>query len=500
MGAYNSVFGIPACASPLLLTKILRQQWGFDGYVVSDCGAIHNIYAEHKYVPTPEEAAAVAVKAGCDICCGRDYGSLIKAVQQGLVSAPEIDRALAYALKSRFQLGLFDPKDLVPFSNIGIDQNDTPRHEALALQVARESIVLLKNNGVLPLDRSKIKRIAVIGANAGSVPMLAGNYNGTPARPVTILEGIKAIAGPAINVTFTTGCPLALQKDGSNQPTPGQLAQAVAAARAADVVIYVGGISAEFEGEEMKRANNFIGFSGGDRTRIELPSVQTDLLKALAAAGRPVIFVNCSGSAMAMPWSAENLPAIVQAFYPGEQGGRAVAEVLFGDVNPAGRLPITFYRATADLPDFADYSMSSRTYRYCNARPLFAFGHGLSYTDFSYGGMALNGEHFPVNATVKVTFNLKNTGLRDGDEVAQVYFRHLDSAVPQPKLALCGFSRIHLKRGESANVSVEVPAQRFRYWDTTQKHYVVEPGKYELLVGAASDDIRLQAPFVIGCE
>jgi beta-glucosidase len=500
MGAYNSVYGQPACANPLLLTDLLRKQWGFTGYIVSDCGAIHDIDAHHKYVATPEEAAAAAVKAGCDICCGSDYNALVIAVQKGLITKQEIDGVVAYALKTRFRLGLFDPPDKVPWSKIGIDQNDTPEHEALALRVACESMVLLKNNGVLPLDRSKIKTIAVIGANADSKTMLAGNYNGTAARPVTILEGIKKAAGENVTVTYEPGCPLALNKTGSNKPGQGIWDAAVAAAKAADVVIYAGGISPDLEGEEMARANGYEGFSGGDRTRIELPEVQSDLLKALQATGRPVVFVNCSGGAMAMPWESQNLPAILQAWYPGEQGGRAVAEVLFGDVNPGGRLPVTFYRSTADLPDFENYSMSNRTYLYFGGQPQFAFGHGLSYTKFSYGKASLKTASATAQDTVKVSFELKNTGSKDGDEVAQVYFRHLNSAVPQPKLALCGFARLHLKRGQTETAAVEIPAQRFRYWDTTKKQYVVEPGDYELLIGGASDDVRLRVPLKITAE
>ena len=237
----------------------------------------------------------------------------------------------------------------VPFAQIPISENNTPEHEALALRVARESIVLLKNNGVLPLDRAKIKRIAVIGANADSVPMLLGNYNGTPSQPVTILAGIRAAAGTNCEVLYEPGCPLAIHTNATIEVSGESWTKAIEAAQKADVVIYVGGISPQLEGEEMKV--NYDGFSGGDRTRIELPAQQTELLKALAATGKPVVFVNCSGSAIAMPWEAEHLPAILQAWYPGEQGGRAVAEVLFGDANPAGRLPVTFYRSTADLPD-----------------------------------------------------------------------------------------------------------------------------------------------------
>ncbi len=259
----------------------------------------------------------------------------------------------------------------------------------------------------------------------------------------------------------------------------------------------MGGITAQLEGEEMGRGSAFDGFEGGDRTKIELPSVQSDLIQALAATGKPVILVNCSGSPMAMPWETEHLPAMLQAWYPGEQGGRAVGEILFGKVNPSGHLPLTFYASTADLPGFTDYSMSNRTYRYFGGKPEFAFGHGLSYTKFIFKGGKMESKSIPADGTVKVTFTVKNVGKLDGDEVAQIYFRHVSSAVSQPKMALCGFIRVHLKHGESSKVAVEVPAERLRYWDTERKQYVVEAGKYEFLIGEASDDIRLKLPMTI---
>jgi beta-glucosidase len=512
MGAYSSLYDKPCCASPFLLTDLLRKKWGFDGVVFSDGGAIGDIWAEHKYVTTPEEAAAAAVKAGCDVSSGgmtpprrktgpghenaglkggAAFSVLPAAVAQGLISEAAVDAALSRELAMRFRLGMFDPPSMVPWSKIGIDQNDTPEHQALALKVAEESIVLLQNKGVLPLNRAKIKRIAVIGPNADAVDMLAGNYKGAASHPVTILDGIKQIAGAGIEVTYAAGCPLALKNDNSNQPTPEATAQAVAAAKSADAVIYVGGLDSTLEKEEGRV--NYQGFYGGDRKQIELPLPQEDLLKALHATGKPVVFVNCSGSAMAMPWEAEHLPAIVQAWYPGEQGGIAVAKVLFGDVNPAGRLPITFYRSTTDLPPFEDYSMSNRTYRYFNGKPLFAFGHGLGYTKFDYAHARLNAAASAPDGTLKLSFTLQNNGARDGDEVAQVYFRHVNSEVPQPKLALCAFTRIHLAKDGRTTVTLEIPVERFRYWDTARKQYAVSPGKYELLVGAASDDIRLRA-------
>jgi beta-glucosidase len=520
MGAYNSVYGTPACANPTLLTYLLRDKWGFDGHVTSDCGAIYDIYANHKFVDSSEEAAAAAVKAGDDLCCGTDYNSLTRAVKMGLVSEAQIDTAVSRLFTARFRLGMFDPPEKNPYAKISISENDTPAHEALALKVARESIVLLKNDGLLPLDRTKIKRLAVIGANADSIPVLLGNYNGRPSHPVTILEGIEQVggaksetiyangektdgnfqAGPGakMEIIYARGCPLALHTNSAGEIKIQDWKDAIEAASSADAVIYVGGISPQLEGEEMKV--NYDGFSGGDRTRIELPSQQTELLKALHALNKPVVFVNCSGSAIAMPWEAENLPAIVQAWYSGEQGGRAVADVLFGDANPAGRLPITFYKSTDDLPAFENYSMSNRTYRYFNGTPLFAFGHGLSYTKFDYSGAQLNAKDFHANETIKISFALQNSGDRDGDEVAQVYFRHVNSALPQPKLALCGFARIHLLKGQAARVTMEIPAERFRFWDVNKKNYGVEPGDYELLVGAASDDIRLRVPLKIAAQ
>lgn len=503
MGAYSSLYGVPCCANSFLLTDLLRKQWGFDGLVFSDGGAIGDIWARHKYVTTPEEGVAAAVKAGCDVSSGGMAGKgggaafslLPAAVSRGLISEKAVDAAVYRELTMRFRLGMFDPPSLVPWSNLTLADNDTLAHRALALKVAEESIVLLKNNDLLPLNRANIKRIAVIGPNADSTNALYGNYHGTASHPITILNGIEQIAGTNIEVTYNAGCPLALKNDDSNKPTAEMTAQAVAAAKMADVVIYVGGLDLTLEQEQAPPNRvDFQGFYCGDRTRIELPSPQEDLLKVLQATGKPVIFVNCTGSAIAMPWEAENLPAIIQAWYPGEEGGIAVAEVLFGNVNPGGRLPITFYASTGDLPGFEDYSMSNRTYRYFNGRPLFAFGHGLSYTKFEYSHAKLVGGTIRSDDAIGLSFTIRNTGKRDGDEVAQVYFRHVHSAVPQPKLTLCSFTRIHLVKGESKTVVLDIPAERFRSWNVAQKRYVVEPGKYELLVGAASDDIRLRVP------
>jgi beta-glucosidase len=496
MGAYNAVYGVPCCASTFLLDDLLRKQWGFEGYVVSDCSAIRDISnrRQHRYVETPEEAAAIAVKAGCNLCCGGDYNALVKAVQKGLISEKQINEALYYTLWTRFRLGLFDPPEQVTYSKYTIEDNDTPEHGQVALEVARQSLVLLKNDGTLPLDRSKYKRIAVIGPNGKSTSMLEGNYHGSASHPISILDGIKQAAGADIEVTFAQGSPnttkpgtaaWSRQDNETKRPVQELYEEALSNAENADLIIYVGGLTPAQEGE------------GFDRDSIELPEVQEKLVQALYATGKPMVMVNCSGSAIALLWESENLPAILQVWYPGQEGGRAVAEVLFGDINPSGHLPVTFYRATSDLPAFTDYSMSNRTYRYFSGKPLYAFGHGLSYTKFDYKSGKLKSKKIAANGTVKVSFTVKNSGKCDGDDVAQVYYRHVDSKVPQPKLALCGFARVHLKQGESEKVTIKIPAERLHYWDTEKKQYMIEPGKYEILVGAASDDIRLKLPMTI---
>jgi beta-glucosidase len=355
-------------------------------------------------------------------------------------------------------------------------------------------LVLLKNDGILPLDRAKYKRIAVIGPNGDSKSMLEGNYHGSASRPVSILSGIKQLAGLGIEVTFALGSPIttvtrtaawSAQDNATTRPLAELTAEALKNAAAADLIVYVGGITPAQEGE------------GFDRSAIELPDVQEKLVQALQGAGKPMVMVNCSGSAVALTWEDEHLPAILQAWYPGGDGGRAVAEVLFGEVNPSGRLPVTFYRATADMPAFTDYSMANRTYRFFSGKPLYAFGHGLSYTSFDFESGKLDSQSVAADGTAKMTFTVKNTGKSDGDEVAQVYYRHVNSKVPQPKLSLCGFSRVSLKSGKSTEIAMEIPAERLRYWDAEKKQYVVEAGDYEFLVGAASDDIRLKLPVTI---
>ena len=497
MSAYNAINGVPAPADKWLLTDLLRDQWGFQGYVVSDCDAVGDIVGGHHYASTREQAAADAVKAGTDLNCGGTYSALVVAVRSGLISEAEVNTALRRVLTERFRLGLFDPPTYA-YAKITAADNDMSQNSNLSLRAAHESMVLLKNNGLLPLDPAKLRRVAVIGANADDTEMLHGNYNGTASHPISILQGLKNGFGTGVEVTYARGCPLAVNAADTFGPSSPEYQQALEAARNADVVIYVGGISAKLEGEEMRVT--MVGFTGGDRTRIELPQVQENLLKALSAVGKPVVFVNCSGSAMAIPWETDHLAAILQAWYPGENGGTAVADVLLGRYNPAGRLPVTFYKSTSDLPDFQDYSMAGRTYRYYTGKALFPFGYGLSYTSFSYGKPSISAQQISPAGTLQVTVPVHNTGARDGDEVVQVYVRHLKSAVPQPLHSLCAFQRVSVPSGQTRTAALTISPAQFRYWDVTKKAYVVEPSRYELQIGSSSADIHARQVVTVTAE
>ena len=486
MSAYNALNGVPAPANAFLLQDNLRGRWGFGGHVVSDDWAVSDVYTGHGFVSSFRAAAVASLKAGTDLETGNEYRYLASAVPLGLVTEAEVDTVLSRVLDARFRLGLFDPPAQVKWTKIGANDYDTPQNAQLALQSARKSLVLLKNEGVLPLNKARIKKLAVIGDNADSIPVLLGNYNGDPSHPITILQGLKNKIG-AERIVFVPGVRLAMKAGEAVDPNNDEFRQAIAVAQGADAVIYVGGLNAALEGEQMPV--DYVGFHGGDRTAIELPAGQNAMLQALQATGKPLVFVNCSGSAVAMPWAAENVPAIVQAWYPGQAGGMAVADVLFGDADPGGRLPITFYRATSDLPDISDYNMKGRTYRYFSGKPLWAFGHGLSYTKFSYGKPAATART-KSNGLISVKLALKNDGKYLGDEVVQIYARPLFADARQPRQRLIGFVRVAVGVGKTAPVQLSIPAARLRIWDTAKNDYRVVPGRYELGIGGASDDIR----------
>lgn len=478
MGAYNRTNGEACCASPTLLQKVLREEWGFEGYVVSDCGAIDDIYAHHRLVDTPEEAAALAVKNGCDLNCGKTYRSLVEAVEQGLITEAELDIALRRLFKARLRLGMFDPQEQVPYSSIPLEVVDCPEHRQLALETARQSMVLLKNEGVLPL-RKDLKRVAVIGPNADQELVMLGNYYGTPAFITSVLEGIKKKVSPGTQVTYVRGCSILAEDRGG-------FAAAVALAKEADVAVVVLGLSQLVEGEEGQEEGNQPGeHSLGDRTRIALPGVQEDLLKEIHATGTPVVLVLLNGSAIAVNWAQAHIPAILEGWYGGQAGGDAVADVLFGETNPGGRLPVTFYQSEEQLPPFTDYGMEGKTYRYFRQPVLYPFGYGLSYTSFSYSQLQVRPTRARPHEQVMIDVTVKNTGNRDGDEVVQLYLQDMEASQPVPITSLMGFQRVHIPAGEEVRVRFTVGTNGLFIVDENDQSRL-EAGKFCLWVGGCS--------------
>jgi beta-glucosidase len=490
MGAYNRVNGEACCASPTLLQKILREEWGFEGYVVSDCGAIHDIYANHLLVETPPAAAALAVKNGCDLECGCTYGipchygQLAEAVRQGLVSEAEIDRSVKRLFTARFRLGMFDPPEMVAYTQIPFSVVDSPQHRELALEVAHQSLVLLKNrDNLLPLDKNALKTIAVIGPNAAETLVLTGNYMGAPAEPVSVLAGIQAAVSAQTGVLYARGCELTgFAQDG--------FAAAVEAAKKAQVAVMVMGLSQQLEGEEGQQEGNPPGVrSLGDRGNLNLPPIQEQLLQAVYETGTPIILVLLNGSALAINWADEHIPAILEAWYPGQAGGTAVANALFGLFNPGGRLPITFYRSSEDLPPFEDYSMANRTYRYFSGDPLYPFGFGLSYTTFAYRNLQIVPEQIKPGDSVSIQVEVENTGQRLGDEVAQLYVQDVAASLPVPRLQLQGFSRIRLAPGQKQIVQFTLTPEQMSFADESGQ-WVLEAGEFKVWAGGQQPNLK----------
>jgi len=469
MGAYNRTNGEACCASVTLLQKILREEWGFNGYVVSDCGAIDDIHAHHKLTQSPEESSALAVKNGCELNCGGTYNSLVKAVREGLISEDEINIAVKRLFTARFKLGMFDPEEMVSYAQIPYEVNDCEEHRKLALEMARKTIVLLKNeNNLLPLSKD-LKAITVIGPNADNLEVLLGNYNGTPSRYVTPLQGIRDKVSPKTKVYYTPGCELiGRSKHG--------FSEAISMAEGSDVVIMVMGLSPRLEGEEGEWGGE------GDRTNIDLPGVQHDLIEAIYETGKPIVLVLTNGSALAINWEAKHIPAIVDIWYPGEEGGTALADVLFGDYNPAGRLPVTFMKSLDQVPEFTDYSMKNRTYRYMKDDPLWAFGYGLSYTKFRYSNLKLNKTEISPTENVEIQVDVENIGKVDGDEVVQLYVSTPESPILAPIRSLQGFDRVFIRSGEKKTVKFTLKPEQFAVVDE-EGRFMVMPGKIEISIG-----------------
>lgn len=484
MGAYNRTNGEPCCASKLLMDDILRGKWGFQGHYVSDCWALNDFHEHHKVTKTAEESAALALERGCDVNCGAVYMRVLAGVEQGLISETLIDRAVIRLLTTRLKLGLFD--EVERFDSIPYEQNDCREHRELNRRAARKTMTLLKNNGVLPLCRDKLQSIAVIGPNADDRLMLPGNYHGTASESITPLDGIRRLAGDGVRIHYAEGCHKFRDRvEGLAQPDD-RLSEAVTAARHSDVAIVVLGLDERMEGEEFDQGN---AYGSGDRESLSLPGRQLALLQAVQATGTPTVLVLCAGSAVELCWADEHADAIVDAWYPGAQGGLALAELLFGAYSPAGRLPVTFYRSTEELPDFLDYSMKGRTYRYMEQEALYPFGYGLSYTEFLYSELSLSESEVESGRPVTAEVTVENAGSVDGDEVVQCYLRDNEASVETPRYSLCAFARVHLKAGERRRVSLTVKPEQMRVvLDNGDR--VIEPGRFTLFVGGSQPDSR----------
>lgn len=487
MGAYNRTNGEPCCGSERLLRKILREEWGFKGHVVSDCWAIKDFHEHHRVTRTAPESVALALNNGCDLNCGNMYANLLIAHKEGLVTEEAIDRSVTRLMVTRMKLGMFDAPEDVPYSKIPYEVNDCDEHRAFALEVSKRSLVLLKNeNGLLPLDKNHITSVAVIGPNADSREALRGNYFGTASRNVTVLEGILEAVPEHVRVYYAEGCHLYKNRVSGLSEPKDRLAEAISAAERADVVVVCLGLDAAIEGEEGDTSNEF---ASGDKKDLNLPGMQQELLEAIHKTGKPVILVLLSGSALAVSWADEHIPAILQAWYPGGEGGEAIASLIFGDYSPSGRLPVTFYRTSGELPDFRDYSMKNRTYRYMEGEALYPFGYGLSYTTFRYRDVRVSKETIPAGESVQCSGFVKNTGTLAAYETIQLYLKHRDAGVTVPRWQLAGFRSIYLKPGEEKEVTFTLTARQMSLVDEDGKR-MLEPGRFTLYLGGCQPDER----------
>jgi beta-glucosidase len=474
MGAYNRTLGEPCCGSFYLLKDILRDMWGFKGHVVSDCWAIRDFHEHHKVTETPEESAALALKAGCDLNCGCTYPMLTVSLKKGLVTEEAINTALKRVLRTRFKLGMFDPVGKGKYDRLDRKVINCEKHQKLALKAAEKSIVLLKNDkNILPLDNSA-KKITVVGPGAANAHTLFGNYYGVSSRFVTVLEGlaekVKDMYG--INLEYRQGCLMY----GANDMSNAEFGQA----NAADIIIAVMGLDGAIEGEE---GDAIASDSNGDRAYIELPPWQINFLQKVRAAGKPVILVLTGGSPIAIPEDIAD--AVIFAWYPGELGGKAVADIIFGDVVPSGKLPITFPVSTAQLPPYEDYSMKGRTYRYMKEKPLYPFGFGLSYTNFRFDSLTLSTPSISAAATVKAKVTLSNTGKREAENVVQIYVSKDERGADDPEFSLRAFRRVLVPAGKSVTAEFALPASAFETVNA-EGDSVLLPGSYTVIAADAA--------------
>ena len=479
MGAYNRVNGEPCCASQMLLADILHGAWGFAGHVVSDCGALTDIHTNHRVTADAVESAALALTRGCDLGCDSLYAEhLAEAIERGLVSEADLDRALARTLATRFKLGMFDPEAHVPFAATPLSVVECEEHRQLAYEAAARSVVLLKNDGILPLG-DEVRRICVVGPNAASLEALLGSYHGLSASLTTLLEGIVGRVAEGVKIEYRPAVQLTL-------PNTNPFDGSVLVAAHSDVTIACMGLSPLLEGEE---GDTILSAETGDRSAIGLPAAQADYLRRIAATGARIVLVLCGGSPIALGDVADLAQAIVYVWYPGQEGGRAVADVLFGDVAPSGKLPLTFPMSDEQLPPYEDYAMAGRTYRYMSAEPLYPFGFGLSYTTFAYGDLALSAERVAAGAGLTVRCSVANTGTVAAEEVAQLYLSDLEATVPVPIHKLVGFQRARLGPGERQELEFTLASEMLALVDDSGASRV-EPGQFRVTVGGCSPGAR----------
>ena len=499
MFSYNRVFGSPAGANKRFMREILEEEWGFDGIVVSDCWAVSDFYQGHEWVKTKAEAAAAALKAGMDLECGADLWAIPEAIEKGLITEADLDESLIKLFEYRYRMGEMDGSS--PWDELPQEKLCSKEHADLALKVARESIVLLKNNGILPL--SKNSKVALIGPNADERMVHWGNYNGYPLNTVTILEGLVS---KGLDVNYVAGVPYvngtavssALGQNTSH--IVGEVAMRISydpespafdhdailqSLEGIDTIIFAGGIAPCLEGEEMPVS--VPGFRGGDRTSIELPQVQKELVRLLDEAGKKIVFINLSGSAVALADEDRRCDALVQGWYLGQEAGKAIADVLCGDYNPSGKLPVTFYADDSQLADYESYDMEGRTYRYFDDKPLYSFGHGLGYTTFKYGKPQIIDE----NGKKAIAVDVRNTGKRSGETVVQLYVSKAGDK-NGPSKTLRGYQRISLEAGEKGRVVLPLDDETFLWWNEQVGRMTPVEGKYILHVGDSSDDSRLK--------
>lgn len=483
MGAYNRTNGEPCCGSKTLLTDILRKKWQFKGHVTSDCWAIRDFHTGHFVTKTAPESAAMALKNGCDVNCGNTYLHILEALQEGLVTEEDITTACERLMTTRIRLGLFDEK--TPFDDLGFEDCDTAEHRALSLKAAEEAMVLLKNDGVLPLDAKKLHSVAVIGPNADNVRMLEGNYCGTASEYVTLLEGIREALDPETRLYYAQGCHL-FRNRVEGLALPGdRMSEAVIAAEHADVVILCLGLDTSLEGEQGDEGN---AHASGDKPDLNLPGEQQKLIDAVAAVGKPVVLVLGTGSALALDQAAKSCNAILNVWYPGSLGGRAAAHILFGKTSPSGKLPVTFYSETNTLPDFSDYAMAGRTYRYMTEKPMYPFGFGLTYGDVAV--TAAQAENPVKGEAVKLQVTVHNSGA-ETDDVVQVYIHPEGSAFAPANPSLCAFTRVHLGGNETRTVELTVPAASFTVVNEAGER-VCDTDRFTLFCGMGQPDERTE--------